>query len=413
MELSSRGRFFGQVHHTISSPSASATPISRKMTHIGPRTLLALISIVVVAGCGQIVCRCPPGPPGPARYVETPIDALPGWRSASLAPSLAAFVAGCPRLQATAAMAQVCAAAGAVAQGDERAARAFFESSFSAYAIVSPEGSDAGLITGYYEPIIAGSRSHSAAYPYPIYGVPDDLVDVELASVYPELHGMRLRGRLTGRKLVPYYTRAQIDAGNADIPAPVIAWAADPVELFFLQIQGSGQVRLDDGTLLRIGYANQNGYPYSSIGRYLVANGALTIDQASMQGIKDWAAAHPQELQQTLERNASYVFFRELPAEGGPIGALGAPLSAGYSIAVDRRYVPLGAPVYLATTFPLSSDILERLTVAQDTGGAIRGAVRADFFWGSGSEAGALAGRMRQQGGMWVLWPRGEPLPRP
>jgi len=383
------------------------------MTHIGPRALIALLVILAVAGCGQLVCRCPPGPPGPARYVETPLEALPGWRSGMLAPSLAAFVAGCPKLQATAAMAQVCAAAGAVAQGDEQAARRFFESSFSAYAIVSPEGSDTGLITGYYEPIIAGSRTPSPTFPYPIYGVPDDLVDVELASVYPELHGMRLRGRLTGRKLVPYYTRAQIDAGNADIPAPVIAWAADPVELFFLQIQGSGQVRLDDGTLLRIGYANQNGYPYSSIGRYLVANGALTIDQASMQGIQDWAAAHPQELQLTLERNASYVFFRELPAEGGPTGALGVQLSAGYSIAVDRRYVPLGAPVYLATTFPLSSDILERLTVAQDTGGAIRGAVRADFFWGSGSEAGALAGRMRQQGGMWVLWPRGEPLPRP
>ena len=403
----------GQVHHTISSPSASATPISRKMTHIGTRALVALLVILAVAGCGQLICRCPPGPPGPARYVETSLEALPGWRSAALAPSLAAFVAGCPKLQATAALARVCAAASAVAQNDAQAARRFFESSFSAYAVVSPEGSDTGLITGYYEPIIAGSRTRSPAYPYPIYGVPDDLVDVDLASVYPELKGMRLRGRVTGRKLVPYYSRAQIDAGTSDIPAPVIAWAADPLELFFLQIQGSGQVRLDDGTMLRIGYANQNGYPYSSIGRYLVANGALTIEQASMQGIKDWAAAHPQELQQTLDRNASYVFFRELPAAGGPTGALGVPLSAGYSIAVDRRYVPLGAPVYLATTLPLSADPLERLTVAQDTGGAIRGAVRADFFWGSGNEAGALAGRMRQQGRMWVLWPRGEPLPRP
>lgn len=389
------------------------------MTHIARRALVALAAILTVAGC-QIVrqpaCpKCPgvPSPPGPARYLETPIGDLPGWRSATLAPSLKAFVAGCPGLRATAALARVCEDASALPTDDEPAARQFFESSFAAYAIVSPEDTDSGLITGYYEPVIAGSREPSAAYPYPILGVPDDLIDVDLTSVYPELTGMRLRGRLDGRKLIPYYSRAEIDARGSGMPAPVIAWAADPVELFFLQIQGSGQIQLGDGTRLRVGYANQNGYPYSSIGRYLVANGALALEQASMQGIKDWAAAHPDELRQTLEHNASYVFFRELPPGGGPTGALGVPLSAEYSVAVDRRYVPLGAPVYLATTFPLSTDVLERLVIAQDTGGAIRGAVRADLFWGSGAEAGARAGGMRQQGRMWLLWPRGEPLPRP
>ena len=421
MESSSRERFFGIVHQTISNASPSATPISRRMTHIARRALILLVAILAVAGCSQVArkpervakCPCLPTPAAPARYVEMPFDALPGWRTTTLVPSLQAFVAGCPRLQSTAALARVCNAASALPQGDEQAARQYFESSFTAYGIVSPEDSDSGLITGYYEPVIAGSSVRAPAYPYPIYGVPDDLVDVDLAGVYPELNGMRLRGRLKGRKLVPYYTRAEIDARGPGRPAPVIAWAADPVELFFLQIQGSGQVKFEDGTRLRIGYANQNGHPYSSIGRYLVANGTLTLEQASMQGIKDWAVAHPQELQQTLERNPSYVFFRELPEAGGPTGALGVPLSAEYSIAVDRRYVPLGAPVYLATTFPLSTDLLERLVVAQDTGGAIRGAVRADFFWGSGAEAGALAGRMRQQGKMWLLWPRGEPLPRP
>ena len=410
---SSRGRFFGQVHHTISSPSISATPISRKMTHICPRALVALLVILAVAGCGQLVCRCPPPPPGPARYIETSLKELPGWRSAALAPSLAAFVAGCPRLQATAAMARVCSVATALPADDEDAARKFFSESFAAYAIISPEGSDTGLVTGYYEPVIAASRTQTTAYAYPILGVPDDLVDVDLASAYPQLAGMRLRGRLQGRNLVPYYTRAEIDARGAVLPAPVIAWAADSVELFFLQIQGSGQLQFDDGTRLRVGYADQNGRPYSSIGHYLVANGELALEQASMQGIKQWAQAHPDDLQRTLEQNASYVFFREMPPEGSPVGALGVPLSAGYSIAVDRRYVPLGAPVWLATTTPSSSDPLERLVAAQDTGGAIRGAVRADFFWGSGAEAGALAGSMRQPGKMWLLWPRGEPLPRP
>jgi membrane-bound lytic murein transglycosylase A len=184
------------------------------------------------------------------------------------------------------------------------------------------------------------------------------------------------------------------------------------VELFFLQIQGSGQVRLDNGERIRVGFADQNGHPFRSLGRYLVERGEMTLDQASMQSIKAWAAANPAKLQEALNQNPSYVFFRELPVMSGPIGALGVPLTTQYSIAVDRRFVPLGAPVYLSTTFPLSEQPLNRLVAAQDTGGAIRGVVRADFFWGSGSEAGERAGRMRQQGRMWLLWPRGEPLPR-
>lgn len=162
---------------------------------------------------------------------------------------------------------------------------------------------------------------------------------------------------------------------------------------------------------MRVGYADQNGHPYRSLGRHLVDRGELSLEQASMQGIKAWALANPAKLQDALNANPSYVFFRELPADGDPIGALGAPLSAGYSIAIDPRFIPLGAPVYLATTFPLSTRALERLVAAQDTGGAIRGAVRADFFWGSGEEAGTLAGRMRQTGKLWLLWPKGQKVP--
>lgn len=354
---------------------------------------------------------CPPAKPPAetASYVPTTFDALPGWTNATLEPSLRAFVASCPR---PGSLAKACAAAAEVAPGDERAARLFFESFFTPHALVSAEGRDTGLITGYYEPVIPGSRTPTAEYRYPVFGVPDDLIVVDLASVNPEVRHLRLRGRLEGRRLVPYATRAEIDAKGAAFPAPVLAWTSDPTELFFLQIQGSGQIRLPDGTRIRIGYADQNGHPFRSLGRYLVERGELTLDQASMQGIKAWAAANPAKLQDALNQNPSYVFFRELPPGGAPVGALGVPLTPGYSLAVDRRFVPLGAPVYLATTYPLSEVPLERLMAAQDTGGAIRGVVRADFFWGSGPEAGAAAGRMRQQGRLWLLWPRGEPLPR-
>jgi membrane-bound lytic murein transglycosylase A len=210
---------------------------------------------------------------------------------------------------------------------------------------------------------------------------------------------------------VPSGSRGESDARGEGFAAPVLAWSGDPIELFFLQIQGSGQVRLESGERIRVGFADQNGHPYRSLGRYLVDRGELLLEQASMQGIKAWAAANPHKLRDALNHNASYVFFRELPPNDGPIGALSVPLHAEHSIAVDRRFVPLGVPVYLATTWPLSEQPLERLMAAHDVGGAIRGVVRADFYWGTGPEAGAQAGRMRQQGKMWLLWPKGEPLP--
>jgi len=378
-----------------------------------PLRLTASACILLAAGCTSI-SRCPEPTKGagPARYEETTFAELPGWERASLAPSLATLIAGCARIGDNHTLAPACSAARGVASGDEAAARAFFESAFTPYAIVSPQESREGLVTGYYEPILSGSRKRSERYPYPVYGLPSDLVVVDLSSLYPELTGMRLRGRIDGRRIVPYYSRAEIDTRSDGLGAPVIAWVADPVELFFLQIQGSGQIALDDtGERIRIGYADQNGHPYSSLGRYLVQQGELPLEQASMQGIQSWAAANPDKLREALNTNASYIFFRELPTLAGPIGALGVPLTAGYSIAVDRRYVPLGAPVYLATTYPNSDEPLERLMAAQDTGGAIRGAVRADFYWGTGKEAGRQAGRMRQQARMWLLWPRGAGLP--
>jgi len=213
--------------------------------------------------------------------------------------------------------------------------------------------------------------------------------------------------------VVPYYPRAEIERGLPALAGKELLWVDDPVDLFFLQIQGSGRVQLPSGELVRVGYADQNGQPYKSIGRYLAEQGELKLEQTSMQGIKAWGAANPAKLDALLDRNPSYVFFRELPpAAGGPVGALGVALTPERSIAVDPRYIPLGAPVFLATTWPGSAQALQRLVLAQDTGGAIRGAVRADYFWGFGEAAGAQAGRMRQSARMWVLLPRDYPLPK-
>jgi membrane-bound lytic murein transglycosylase A len=247
-------------------------------------------------------------------------------------------------------------------------------------------------------------------FPYPLYGPPDDLLVVDLGTLYPELRNMRLRGRLDGRKVVPYFSRAEIENGQGALRGRELLWVDDPVELFFLQVQGSGRVRLENGDVVRIGYADQNGHPYRSIGKWLVEQGELTLDKASMQGIKDWGRRNPSRLPELLNANPSYVFFRELPNSlSGPLGALGVPLTAERSIAIDPRAIPLGAPVWLATTRPNSNLTLERLMLAQDTGGAIRGNVRADFFWGYGDDAGRLAGAMKQKGRMWVLLPRDYP----
>lgn len=365
---------------------------------------------------------CPPDKPTPqeAQFQEIPWRDLPGLGQATLLDSLRAFVAGCARIHTRRPWQAACAAARVPSPALESAAREFFEANFSVYRVVAPDGSDEGLVTGYYEPVLAGRREQSSEFRFPIYGAPDDLIVVDLAELHPELRHLRLRGRLQGRRLVPYYTRAEIDVPARALSARPLAWVANAVDLFFLQIQGSGQIEFASGERVRMGFADQNGHPYRSLGRTLVERGEMKLEQASMQSIKAWAANNPEKIQDALNTNPSYVFFRELPltrsatdtAEGPP-GALGVPLTPGYSVAIDPRTIPLGAPVYLSTTLSASAMPLQRLMVAQDTGGAIRGAVRADFFWGSGDEAGTQAGRMRQQGKMWLLWPKGEPLPRP
>ncbi|NSL53479.1 murein transglycosylase A [Uliginosibacterium aquaticum] len=353
-------------------------------------------------------------PAAPA-FREAAWSELPDWSRDKLDEAWPGLLASCRAIrqaEVKAAWAATCEAAKTL--GDKPASaqvRAFLEERLQPLQIQNADGSQEGLITGYYEPLIQGSRWKSAKNPVPVHALPDDLLQLDLGEVYPETKSLRLRGRIEGRKVVPYWSRAQIEAAGEAFPAKVLLWAHDPVEFFFLQVQGSGQVQLADGSRVRIAYADQNGHPYKSIGRWLIDRGELTLAQASAQGIQKWARENPQRLSELLNANPSYVFFREEAANGeGPKGSLGVPLTGGRAIAVDTRTVPLGAPVFLSFAMPDGKPV-RRLMLAQDTGGAIRGRVRADFFWGFGAEAGAQAGKMRQQGKMWLLWPKGAALP--
>jgi membrane-bound lytic murein transglycosylase A len=285
--------------------------------------------------------------------------------------------------------------------------QAYFKQYFSVYKTTNIDGTDSGLITGYYEPLLKGSRIKSAKYLYPLYQVPNDLITVELDSLYPELKYKRVRGRLVGNKLVPYYNRAEIELDASPIKGREFIYIDDIIDVFFLQIQGSGLVQLENGEQIHVGYADQNGQTYNSVGRLLIERGELTASNASMQGIKNWARNNPSKLRELLNSNPSFVFFRELPAGlPGPLGALGVSILPEKSVAVDAKFVPLGAPVFLSTTEPNSAKPLKRMMMAQDTGGAIKGGVRADFFWGAGFDAGAKAGAMKQAGKIWVLLPK-------
>ena len=347
----------------------------------------------------------PPAPP--PKLLASSWDAIPDWTEDNLVQAWDAFLQSCSALEKQLAWQPICLTAEFFEHKDNQHLRVFFELNFTPYQVLNADGSDEGLVTGYYEPLLYGSRTLSNRYRYPIYGVPDDLLVVDMSDVYPELKNLRLRGRVIGRKVVPYYSRAEIEQGAPALNGRELLWLDDPVELFFLQIQGSGRVKLDTGDTIRIGFAEQNGYPYKSIGRLLVERGELPLEKASMQGIKNWGVQNPQKLAALLNENPSYVFFRELPSTlPGPIGALGVPLTAGRSLAIDPRIIPQGAPVYLSTTWPNSSKPLNRLMLAQDRGGAINGGVRADFFWGFGEEAANQAGKMKQSGKMWVLLPK-------
>ena len=290
----------------------------------------------------------------------------------------------------------------------------YLHDNFNLYKAKNKDGSEKGLITGYYQPLLKGSRTKTNKYKVPLYAPPHDLITVDLSGVYPDLKYKRLRGRVEGNKLIPYFTREEIAKKNYPLQGNELLWVKNPVESFFLEIQGSGVIEFEDGSRTQVGYADQNGHPYRSMGLALINQGELERHRVSIQSIKYWAKKNKRKLQRFLNSNPSTVFFRELP-QGlpGPIGALGVPISSERSVAIDRRFIPLGAPIFLSTTEPNSNDTLEKLMIAQDTGGAINGGVRADFYWGQGKNAGAKAGRMMQSGKIWVMLPKNFSFPAP
>jgi membrane-bound lytic murein transglycosylase A len=334
--------------------------------------------------------------------------ALAGWSEDDPRPALLAFTESCRVLAREPLWQPPCEQANGIKNESQTQIREFFERRFTPYQVIAADGGHVGLITGYYEPLLKGSRKASARYRYPVHGVPGDLVVVDLPELDSEQKPLKLRGRREGQRIVPYYRRAEIENGKAQLKGREIVWVDDAIELFFLHVQGSGRVRLDSGQIMRVGYAEHNGHPYRSIGKRLVERGELALEQASMQGIKVWARSHPGKVKELLNYNERYVFFRELPRDSaGPMGSLNVPLTPGRSLAIDPSVIPMGAPVYLSTTWPASDQPLNRLMLAQDAGGAIKGALRADFFWGFGEEAGTHAGRMKQSGRLWVLMPNG------
>lgn len=376
-------------------------PISSAKKTAGQLVLAGLVCLL--ASCVSTPSRMP-GIGQSVSWAE-----LPGWRDDSLAQAWPALLNSCQIMPARdTRWSELCADATLFTSPDEGTARAFFESRFVAHEMSGNNGAADGLITGYYEPLLQGSLIRSNRFRYPLYGRPDDLVVVDLGGLYPELQGKRYRGRLGGNRVVPYYSRAEISNGKRPPDKAILAWVDDPVMLFFLEIQGSGRIQLPDGKMLHVGYADQNGHPYVAIGRTLVDSGVMKLEDATMPAIRGWLKANPDKAQAVLNSNPSYVFFtlRE-NSVSGPVGALNVPLQPERSIAVDPAFIPLGSPVWFDTSLPGNGEArpYRRLVFAQDTGGAIRGPIRADLFLGFGEHAEHVAGNMRQRGKMYVLLP--------
>lgn len=346
-------------------------------------------------------------------FEESSFADLPDVAPADWAPALSAFKASCNAMGAQGVWQEACTAAKTT---DDADAKAFFEAQFKPWKVSvtkfededAVSSVDSGLTTGYYEPLLYGSRTRQPPFVYPIYSPPDDLIQVDLSSVYPQLKGLRLRGKIEGRKLVPYDTRGDIQ-NRTDMERWAIAWVDDPVAAFFLHVQGSGRILLPDGSFMRVGFADQNGYRYKSIGQWLAKKGYLKPHELSMQRIRRWAQENPALVKEALAQNPSYVFFEERTQNPnqGPLGAQGVPLTSLASVAVDPAYWKLGTPFIVSVSQDKPALHYTRPVVAQDTGAAIKGPIRFDYFWGFGDEAGMMAGRQRSATSAWVLVPVG------
>ncbi len=379
------------------SPPSSPAPGATK-PETAPADAAAPVAVPAVAA----PTAAPPVAPlvrktAKSRWVSVPWDELPGWPHDATISAWPSLLKSCER--PAAGWTATCESARSLREPDEARVRGWLQSHLQPYRVEPLDGAGDGLITGYYEPLFAASRTRRPGFQVPLYAPPADLA-----------------------KRKPWWTRAQIEsdpAARAALRGREIAYVADPLDALVLHIQGSGRLRIvePDGRtrLVRAAFAGHNDHPYRSIGRWLVEQGELTLEQASWPGIKAWARAHPGRVRELLNVNPRYVFFREEPLADpsvGPVGAQGVPLTPGRSIAVDKESIPYGTPVWIDTTEPAvgaaaaRTRALQRLVVAQDTGGAITGALRADYFWGWGDGAEEFAGRMKQTLRMWVLIPR-------
>lgn len=398
-----------------------------------------MLAALILSGCATAPtpktadCSCPSGEkavqaekkdevPALPLFVKSDFSKLPGWSTSDHKKFLEAFAEQCSangnalakRKGTPTGLLEACRKARQNMTGNALLpAQIWMEANFDVWQFQQEDGKKEGLLTGYFEPMLKGSRTAQGPYNVPLYGVPADLITVKLDDIYPELKGKRLRGRLQGNTLVPFFDRAEWERLGPDREQPIV-WVNDKLDAFLLQVQGSGRVTLQDGSVIRLSYAEQNGHPYKSIGKVLVDRGELTAAQATIPGIRNWAKANPGKLEALLNANPSVVFFKEnkvLRPQEGPVGAMGVPLTGGLSLAIDREKVPYGSPLWIESSNPVNNAAIAHGMLAQDTGGAIRGRIRADYFWGTGDEAGEAAGLTRQPLKMWLIWPKGTPLP--
>ena len=331
-------------------------------------------------------------------YKEVDFKTIASWEHEDFTKALDVYLHTCNRTQTKDLYKVTCQKAKALNVEDKTQAKLFFEENFTPFVSLSKKS----LATGYFEPLLQGSLDQSETYPYPLYAVPDDLLRVELSSTYKQRLSHPLRGRLIGKKIKPYFTREEINNAALGDLKP-ICYVNDKVDLFFLQVQGSGCIELEDKSVLNVGYADQNGFPYVSIGNVMIQKGLLKREEVSLQSIREYLYTNPNRADEILNANPSYIFFEQRSHSAS--GALGLVLEAERSVAVDKKNIPLGMPLFISTTDPLTNKPYERMVFAHDTGGAIKGEARLDIFYGRGKRAQEKAGKMKNSLKLWILIP--------
>ena len=381
------------------------------------KTVFILFSLLLLSACpSRREDKVVPVREQKVELSEVGFDELEGWNNDNLEDFVDVFKANCKKIAnfktPNLALAEIkidtrdyqniCQEFFAAEIDNGQDLKTFLQDNFTPY-LIQADGDAEGKFTSYYESEIFASRQKHGKYIYPVYGKPSDLIEINLKDFDPDLPNKRLLGRVSQQKMLPYYTRAEIE--NSNFSAPVLLWADSLIDIHIMQIQGSAVAHLDDGSEVRVGYADNNGRRFKGIGSILLGKGLIKSGQADMISIKKWLKNNPEQARKLMQENERFIFHRIVDATG-PIGAFGIPLTAGRSLAVDRQYIPLGALLWLSTTTP-DKQPLQKLVAAQDIGSAIKGAVRGDYFWGSGGdEILALAGKMNNRGHYYIFIPK-------